>query len=477
MLEILQEYYSENELHIKEIVDIIEIVLLGNGENIAFSITFIVTTLFTKTSQYIQIHLLQLLKKVLNDRPGDVVSASFTVFAKYFVEANGLEMLLILLNSGNYEIRGICLTLIDNIFSTNEKFQFFCTKKEVFTYISSIILPNSKLFSGSFKPLQLSLGSLQSYSDKPEEEPNDFTKKFKNLKMTEVPKFGFCSPKEDMGINPPPAPSSKKKISFMFPEVAKAETKPFFKKQLEITTEKKECEIKPKGKGFSFDFLEDQNMPSLTERSLESEEEKREDFNLTLQTKKKTVKSFSQTRKFPPKLLSQGLNIDTDKINENFTFGGEKGAAKTELTEDENLVQEIKEMAQKCVKYMNGELDASQDFFLLPSSQFPPQSCRGNKVMDFSSVATKNHPEIIEEVSLDMSSSSFLTSPRRKEEEKVYHAIFEMILKRKIEGADILDDSDFIQSLSGLAILQEIVTKASSEIKHKAMQDLMMLTK
>ena len=97
--------------------------------------------------------------------------------------------------------------------------------------------------------------------------------------------------------------------------------------------------------------------------------------------------------------------------------------------------------------------------------------------MDFSSVATKNHPEIIEEVSLDMSSSSFLTSPRRKEEEKVYHAIFEMILKRKIEGADILDDSDFIQSLSGLAILQEIVTKASSEIKHKAMQDLMMLTK
>ena len=481
MLEVLQEFYSEQELHVKEIVGIIEVVLLGNSENIAYSITFVVAVLYNKCSNFVQIQLLQLLKKVLNDRPGDVVSASSAVFTKFFVEANGLEMLLLLLSSGGYEVRGLCLSLIDSILSSNEKLPTFCSRKDVFTYISSIILPFQKLLSGSFKPLQLSLGSLQGYSDRQEDEVEDLSKIIKSLKVSEAPKsFGFTSPKEDMGFNPPPAPSSKKKISFMFPEVAKTEAKTGFQKRnLEISTEKKESETKVQKKGFNFNLLIDDdevNLPSLTERSLESEEEKREDFNLTLQNPKKNIKSFSQIRKFAPK-LNDNLLIDTDKINENFTFGGEKGTVKTDTTEDENLVQEIREMAKKCLKYMSGELEASQDFFILPSGQFPPQSCRGKKIMDFSLPTSKHHPDIIEEVSLDMSSSSFLTSPRKKEEEKVYHAILEMVLKRAIEGADILDDSDFIQSMAGLAILQDIVSKASSELKHKAMQDLMMLTK
>lgn len=478
MLEVLQEYYSEQEQHIKEIVGIIEVVLLGNGENIAFSITFIVSVLFAKSSNLVQVQLLQLLKKLLNDRPGDIVSASSSVFAKFFLEANGLEMLLLLLSSGCFEVRGLCLSLIDNVLSSNEKVPTFCARKDVFTYISSIILPFQKLMSGSFKPLQLSLGSLQGFSDRQTDEVEDLGKIIKSLKVSEMPKsFGFTSPKEDLGINPPPAPSSKKKISFMFPDVGKAEAKAGLKKNLEIASESKEPTGKLGKKGFNFNFDDEEvNLPSLTERSLESEEEKREDFNLTLQNPKKTVKSFSQTRKFVPK-LTENLLIDTDKINENFTFGGEKGAVKTETTEEENLIQEIKEMAQKCVKYMSGELEASQDFMLLPVSKFNPPTCRGKKLMDFPLSATKNYPEIIEEVSLDMSSSSFLTSPRKKEEEKVYHAILEMVLKRNIEGADILDDSDTIQSLAGLAILQDIVSKAGNELKHKAMQDLMMLTK
>lgn len=536
MIEIIQEYYMDTEVHVKEISSIIEVVLLGNGENIAYSVVYIVAGLFARTSNIVQISLLGLLKKVLNDRPGDVVSASSAVFTKHFLEASGLEMLLLLLSSGNYEVRSMCLSLIDSILSSNDKIPSFCTRKDIFAYISSIILPSPRLMSGSFKPLQLSLGSLQSY-EKAEEDFEDTGKKSKGLRISEASKtfslsntkedflkfpspkddFGkytspkdmlkfpspkeesikFLAHKEDVGINPPPAPSSKKKISFMFPEVAKTDGKPgFFKKNIEIKTEKKDIEFAPQKKGFNFDFGNDAdeiNLPSLTERSLESEEEKREDFNLTLQPQKKSIKSFSQTRKFVPK-LSENLNIDTDSINEKWEFGGEQGKVKNEAPEEETLMIEIKELASKCVKYMRGELESNtQDFFLLPINKFPPQSCRGQKVMDFSSVnpkkmgcvkafdhkpeETKGHPEIIEEVSLDMSSSSFLTSPRKKEEEKVYHAILEMVLKRTIEGADILDDSDYIQSMAGLAILEDIVSKASSELKHKAMQDLMMLTK
>lgn len=480
ILEILMDFYSDDDDQIMEIVNIVEVILLGNGENIAYSVVYVVNVLFGKTSNSIQTALLQVLKKVLNERPGDIVSASASVFVKYFVEAGGLEMLLLLLNSGNIEIRSICLSLIDSVLSSNEKLQTFSTKKDVFNYISSIILPNQRMMSGSFKPLQLSLGSVQSFSEKAEEveeevEFDDFSKKFPVIKVPDPPKsFGFTSPKEEFGINPPPAPSSKKKISFSFPDTGK--TGPtLVKKALELSTEPKVLE-KPK-KGFSFDLIKEDEEPalaSLTERSKESEEEKREDFNLTLNNPKRTVKSFSQSRKKPPK-FSDALIIDTETINEKYPTGGEHGSIVAEQSEDSNLLLEVTKLAKECVKYMRGELEKPSDMFY-PISNFHPQSCRGNRKMNFNTVSLKCQ-DIIEENSLDMSSSSFFPSPRKKEEEKVYHAILEMVLKRNIEGADILDDSDFIQSLAGLSIFQDVVLRGSGDLKHKAMQDLMMLTK
>ena len=487
ILEVLMDFYPENEDRIKEIVSIIEVILLGNGENIAYSVVYVVNVLYGKTSNAVQTALLQVLKKVLNERPGDIVSASASTFLKYFIEAGGLEMLLLLLNSGNIEIRSVCLSLIDSVLSSNEKFQLFSTKKDVFNYISSIILPYPRLMSGSFKPLQLSLGSVNSFNEKADEQEEEeeeeeeevqieeFSKKFPMIKVPDPPKsFGFSTPKEEFGINPPPAPSSKKKISFSFPDTGK--TGPtLVKKALELSSESKVLE-KPK-KGFSFDMIKEEDEPSLaslTERSKESEEEKREDFNLTLQNPKRTIKSFSQTRKKPPK-FADALIIDTETINEKYPTGGEHGSIVAEQTEDSNLLQEVAKLAKECVKYMRGELEKPTDLFY-PIGNFNPQSCRGTKKMDFNTVAIKCQ-DIIEENSLDMSSSSFFPSPRKKEEEKVYHAILEMVLKRSIEGADILDDSDFIQSMAGLSILQDVVMRASCDLKHKVMQDLMMLTK
>ena len=52
-----------------------------------------------------------------------------------------------------------------------------------------------------------------------------------------------------------------------------------------------------------------------------------------------------------------------------------------------------------------------------------------------------------------------------------------MVLKRSTDSSAIIDDSEKIQSKPGLSILQDIVTKGSLHIKHKAVQDMLMLTK
>lgn len=59
---------------------------------------------------------------------------------------------------------------------------------------------------------------------------------------------------------------------------------------------------------------------------------------------------MQQTRKlaFKPTL---GLKLDTDKINDLFTFGGEKGEMKDEQA-FEKLEDDIKELALLCVTAM-----------------------------------------------------------------------------------------------------------------------------
>ena len=59
----------------------------------------------------------------------------------------------------------------------------------------------------------------------------------------------------------------------------------------------------------------------------------------------------------------------------------------------------------------------------------------------------------------------------------VYHVSLEILLDHTIEGSSVLDDSDYIHSTLGLYILQLIVSRSCPEIKHKALQDQLMLTK
>lgn len=327
-------------------------------------------------------------------------------------------------------------------------------------------------------------------------------------------KFGFldqeieetkepADEEEDFGIKPPPAPSSKKKISFTFNDSKPAAKEPAQKsgfafdededaplappppkRGMKMSFESNVIPPPPKSRGkknlMIFEDAEEdiELIPQpMTERTLEPEELEVADLSKT-QNVKKIVKSFSQGRKVP-KFIADDLLIDTDKINENYTFGGEKGEIKIIEGDEDPLFKEIRDMAKDCLKYMRGELTINKDFQFYPlPPTFRPQTVRGLKTINLSSAFKKGpeHP-IIEEVSLEMSPNESLISPKRNEEDGVYQAVLGIVLKRTIEGADILDDSDHIQSKSGLTLLQEIVSRASLELKHKAMQDLLMLTK
>ena len=72
--------------------------------------------------------------------------------------------------------------------------------------------------------------------------------------------------------------------------------------------------------------------------------------------------------------------------------------------------------------------------------------------------------------------SSLSTAPP-KWDELLYHCSLEIMLNRVVEGPNILDDSDYIHSPLGLQILMHVASRASSDIKHRALQDQLMLTK
>ena len=73
--------YSNIERQIEILVDILKAILLSGGETVASNIKYIVTALFQPVSICIQTQLVSLVKYLLSDRKGDIISASPKVFA------------------------------------------------------------------------------------------------------------------------------------------------------------------------------------------------------------------------------------------------------------------------------------------------------------------------------------------------------------------------------------------------------------
>lgn len=66
------------------------------------------------------------------------------------------------------------------------------------------------------------------------------------------------------------------------------------------------------------------------------------------------------------------MSLNIDKVNEQYSFGGEKGKKHCNKEDEIIFIEELKEMAKTCVEYMNGtRLKEEEDIFQhkMPSSR------------------------------------------------------------------------------------------------------------
>lgn len=160
ILNILLEYYDSKDgisdesvsKHVHDIVSIIEITIVSGGESSANDIANVIGTLFSKPSATIQINLLMMLKRLINHNTADNFGVSPLVYAKILIDASGLELLLYLISSSSTEIRANCVSIISSLYNLPFKSVQLPNQKDVFIFVSSIILPPRKRLSLQFKP-------------------------------------------------------------------------------------------------------------------------------------------------------------------------------------------------------------------------------------------------------------------------------------------------------------------------------------
>ena len=170
-------------------------------------------------------------------------------------------------------------------------------------------------------------------------------------------------------------------------------------------------------------------------------------------TKDQRAETFSLKK---PK--SFNLKIDTEEINKNFDFGGEKG-------QSQNIEQEIKLLASECVNYMrkNSQKHIIQDENL--SKTLIPQSLI--KTDYFNEKSTDESQTIdYEEIQWDC--------------EPLYNSIMEWLLGRhpsSLESDLLIDDLDQIQHPEILSLIYDFYKKSPGCLKAKIIQDFYMLVK
>ena len=83
-------------------------------------------------------------------------------------------------------------------------------------------------------------------------------------------------------------------------------------------------------------------------------------------------------------LDKKGLTLDTDEINNMFTFGGEKGTKKVTAEDNDKLLQEVKDFAKKVVDYMDVANKDSSEPINHNFSHFTPKSVMNINQMNIS---------------------------------------------------------------------------------------------
>ena len=211
---------------------------------------------------------------------------------------------------------------------------------------------------------------------------------------------------------------------------------------------------------------------------------------------------------------SLGLTLDTEKINDLFTFGGEKGELKEEQAL-EKFQEDITELALICVTAMRRKKlpkpeESSTEFQLLlqrPEQTIDKsseqnllntnQSVKGIKKINIDPKPL-TLPDVLEEESDHMNFHSSqisgltqtfqMTKPDVLQQtnqddytgelENLYTSCLEWILNRAPSGlfkTMMVDDYDKITFLPAMHVLMHLVSHANNLIRQRALQDMFML--
>lgn len=110
--------------------------------------------------------MLKLLKVVLLDSKEDRHCASPADFASSLLKAKGLQVLLYLTSNSSFDVKSMCLKLID-VLSSHTSLIKIAIDPDVITYLSNIILPKQMVDAAA----TLNRKNNQLFNNLPQEEP------------------------------------------------------------------------------------------------------------------------------------------------------------------------------------------------------------------------------------------------------------------------------------------------------------------
>ena len=104
--------YNINK-YLEPIAAVLEYVLTSGGDEIIEQIDYIAKSLTVKSCPCFHLQMLKLLKVLLLDSNSDNDCASPIEFAQRFLSSKGLQILLYLCQNASFDVRAMCIKLID----------------------------------------------------------------------------------------------------------------------------------------------------------------------------------------------------------------------------------------------------------------------------------------------------------------------------------------------------------------------------
>lgn len=126
--------------YLEPIAAVLEYVLTSGGDHILEQIEFIAKSLTVKSCPCFHLQMLKLLKVLLLDSRSDNDCASPIEFASRFLNVKGLQILLYLCQNATFDVKAMCIKLIDVLSSQTQLIQMRIDT-DLITYLSHVILP------------------------------------------------------------------------------------------------------------------------------------------------------------------------------------------------------------------------------------------------------------------------------------------------------------------------------------------------